>query len=187
MSGGRDDLIRRYLLYKQAQAALHEALKREGLVEHTEHKTVPTWKLAFATAAGAQTQDRVVITDTDDFMAYMTGRYPTEIVQRTVTEIRNPDWLARVLENWAISGPEDDGESVKDDRGKVVPGVKFKPGGEFITVGVTAKPAARKTIGKAVERGITMGDWSMVAAIERGDVDLSRPLRGARDSDGDAG
>jgi hypothetical protein len=179
---GRDDLIRRYLLYKQAQVALHEALKREGLMEHTEHRSVPTWRLPFATASGAQTADRVVITDTDAFMGYMIGRYPTEVVQRTVTEIRNPDWLARVMDGWAMLGPEDDGESVKDERGTLIPGVKFKPGGEFITVGVTAKPTARKLIGKAVERGILMGDWSMVAAIERGDVDLSRPLRRGLDA-----
>lgn len=179
---GRDEILRRYLVYKAAQAALHEALKAEGRVEHEAHGMVPTWRAAYATASGSTTEDHVEITDEEKLVAYIAGKYPTEVVTRTVTSVRNPEWLERLLQGWADAGPEEDGATLLDEEGTVIPGAKFVQGGEYITVSVTPKPVASSLIKKAVLRGVTIGDWSMVEAIVKGDVDLSRPLRGGADA-----
>lgn len=184
---GRDEILRRYLVYKAAQAALHEALKAEGRVEHEAHKMASTFRAGFATAGTSVTNDHVEITDQDALVAYIAGRYPTEVVTRTVTSVRNPAWLERLLDTWAVVGPEDDEGTIADDDGVIVPGVKWVEGGQFITVSVTPKPVAKKLIEKAVRRGATVGDWSMVEAIIQGNVDLTRPLRGGRDEDEAAG
>ena len=185
---GRDDLMRRYLAYKAAEKALHAALKAEGQVEHEAHRMAPTFRATFGVASASVTNDHVEITDQDALIGWIAGRYPTEVVTRTVTSVRNPAWLERLLDTWATIGPEDEETgSIADDEGRIVPGVRWVEGGEFITVSVTAKPVARSLIEKAAKRGATVGDWSMFDAIIRGDVDISRPLRGGRDDEKPAG
>ena len=175
----RKDLIRRYLLYKEAAKLLHEALKAEGEIEHRENGSVSTHRVGFATAAGAATQDHVEVTDRDALIGYLAGAYPTEIVVRTVHEVRNPEWLTRLLENWAIAGPEDEQGAVADlTTGVVVPGVRWVQGGEYITTGVTGTVTARRHITEAVRRGISGGDWQRFHAIEAGHVDIARPAIG---------
>lgn len=169
----RADLVLRLLVAEAVAKAARAALKAEGELEHRENRTVPTWRMPFARAVGSETRDRVEVTDLDAFVAYLIGRYPTEVQQRTVTEVRNPEWLTRLLEGLAHLGPEDDAGTVVDTEGTVVPGVKFQRGGDFITVGLTPTPTARVYLARAARYAVESGDWAQIDAILDGRVSIT--------------
>lgn len=169
----RASLALRLLVAEATVKAARAALRAEGELEHTENRSVPTWRMSFATVAGSETRDHAEVTDPKAFLGYLIGRYPTEVTQRTVTEVRNPEWLAQLLDRLAVAGPVNEAGDVTDDEHTVIPGVKFVPGGRFVTVSVTPKPPARVRLAKAARRAVETGDWSEIDAILEGRVDLA--------------
>jgi hypothetical protein len=146
-------MVRAYLAHKAAAQALHEALNADARSEWEDNGSAPTWRLIFATVSASLSHDRVVIEDRERFMAWMKGRYPTEVVEKCHLTTRSQEWLDRLLENMAgmvEPVPGKPGEyRVVDSEGSEVPGVTFAPGGAYQSVSVTPLPATRRAIAAA--------------------------------------
>lgn len=165
----RAELVRRLIAYRAASKVIEDALKEEGALEHAENETVSTHRLAVGIVAGSQAKDRVEVTDQDAFMAWLAGRYPTEVKTVTVQVVRNPEWLIKAREAWATFARDYyDGTPptlranpfpVVDPEGSIIPGVVFAPGGAYITTSVTPNMQARKRAIRAARLGVTMGVW----------------------------
>jgi hypothetical protein len=175
MSSNRAELVRRLIAYRAGVRVIEDALKAEGEHEHRENETVSTHRLAYATVAGSQTNDRIEVTDRDSFMAFMAGRFPDEVTTKTIQVVRNDQWLSQVKDAWAtLSRDHYDATPapirakpfpVVDMGGSVVPGAIFLPGGGYITTSVTPKMQARRRALQAARRGVLMGDWSDLEAV----------------------
>lgn len=166
----RAELVRRLIAYEAATKAIKEGLKEEGRLEHDENGTAATYRMGYATVAGSQSHDRIEVVDGDKFMAYLAGRYPTEVKTVTVQVVRNSDWLSQVKEALArISRDEYDRKpaeerqgtgAVVDVEGTIIPGAEFVLGGEYVTTSVTPKMTARRRALQAAKKGVLTGDWS---------------------------
>jgi hypothetical protein len=161
-------MIARYLAYKAATAALHDAIKADGKHEFEENGAAPTYRLGFATASASVTNERAVIIDQAAFMGYLVGRYPTEVETYTAYRVRNPEWLTRLLEALAALGPGGDGKVIVDLEGTVIPGLEYTPGGDFVTVGVVAQGAVKRRLAKAAQQAAQTGDWSEFERLAAG-------------------
>lgn len=183
----RADLVRRLIAYEAGAKAIKEALKEEGRLEHDENGTAATYRMAFANVSGSASNDHVEVTDTDAFLAYMARRNPTEVHVVQAYAVRNPEWLNRVKEAFAslsrgeydiVAAAEakkahDEGRpivkpaygQVIDSDGIVIPGVVFRPGGEYITTSVTPKTTARYRAIRAARKGALEGDWSELERV----------------------
>ena len=183
----RADLVARLIAYEAAARQIKAALKAEGALEHEQNGSTPTWRLAFATASGSETHDRIDVTDLEKLMDYLGKRYPTEVATRTVRVVRNQEWLTQLRERLAIlhradldeiAGQERAEDAppplIRDDEGAEVPGVTFVAGGDFLTVSVTPAMSARHHALAAARRGVLTGDWSALDAL------LADPRRLAR-------
>jgi hypothetical protein len=174
----RAELVRRLIAYEAAVKAIKEGLKEEGRLEHDENGTAATYRMSYATVAGSQSHDRIEVIDGDSFMAWLAGRYPTEVKTVTVQAVRNTDWLAQVKDALArLSRDEYDRKPAEerqgtgpviDAEGSIIPGAEFVLGGEYVTTSVTPKMTARRRALRAAKRGVQMGDW---AELERAITD----------------
>lgn len=166
----RAELVRRLIAYEAAVKAIKAGLKAEGEHEHRENGTAATYRMSYATVAGSQTNDGVDVVDQDSFMAYLAGRYPTEVKTVTVQVVRNPEWLAQVkdalarisrLEYDDLPADERQGTGpVVDVDGTIIPGAEFRPGGAYITTSVTPNMTARRRALAAAKKGALEGDWT---------------------------
>lgn len=175
----RAELVRRLIAYEAAAKEIKRALRAEGEHEHRENGTTTGHRMAYARVTGSETADHLDVVDADAFLAYLAGRYPSEVTTRTVQVVRNTDWLAQVKDALArMSRLEYDeipeGEErpsrgpVVDADGTIIPGVAFVPGGDYITTSVTPTMTARYRALTAAKKGILEGDWS---ALERAITD----------------
>lgn len=175
----RAELVRRLIVHEAAAKEIKNALKAEGEHEHRENGTTTAYRMAYARVTGSETADHLDVVDVDAFLAYLAGRYPSEVTTRTVQVVRNSDWLAQVKDALARMSrleyddiPEDEERPprgpVIDGDGTVIPGVAFVPGGDYITTSVTPTTTARRRALTAARKGILEGDWS---ALERAITD----------------
>lgn len=168
----RAEMVRRLVMYEAVAKQIKSALKEEGRLEHTENGTAATWRMPYATVAGSQSHDRIEVIDPDKFMAYLVGRYPTEVQTVKVQVVRNPEWLTRMKEvvaafsrdqyNLAPAEERQGTGAAVDTDGTIIPGAEFVTGGEYITTSVTANMTARRRAIAAAKRAVLMGDWAAV-------------------------
>lgn len=166
----RAELVRRLIAYEAAVKAIKEGLKEEGRLEHNENGTAATYRMSYATVAGSTSHDRVEVVDTDSFMAWLAGRYPTEVKTVTVQVVRNSEWLAQMKDALArlsrdqydrLPAEERQGTGpVIDVEGTIIPGAEFVLGGGYVTTSVTPKMTARRNALRAAKMGVLQGDWS---------------------------
>lgn len=168
----RAELVRRLIVAEAVARQIKSALKEEGRIEYDENGTAATYRMGYATVAGSQTNDGVDVVDPDSFMAYLAGRYPTEVKTVTTQVVRNPEWLAQVKDALArisrlvydeLPAEERQGTGpVVDEDGSIIPGAEFRPGGAYITTSVTPNSTARRRAAKAASKAVLTGDWSDV-------------------------
>lgn len=166
----RAEMVRRLIAYEAATKAIKSALKAEGEHEHRENGTAATYRMSYATVAGSQSNDHVEVVDPDSFMAWLAGRYPSEVKTVTVQVVRNPEWLNQMKDGLArlsrleyddLPAEERQGTGpVVDAEGSIIPGAEFVPGGAYITTSVTPNTTARRRALAAAKKGALEGDWS---------------------------
>lgn len=118
-------------------AELRKKLRAEAEVEYRDQGCAPTWRMPGFTVTSSVTHNGVAVDDQAAFVAYVAEAYPTEVETVTVTRVR-PAWQERFLKD--VVGR---GEPPCDADGRVIPGLRFVPGGEFKSVSVTPAPATK--------------------------------------------
>jgi hypothetical protein len=150
----RADKIRAYALHNAAALALKAELEREAREEYEESGTRPTWTLPAARVSGATHHDHAEVADPVAFFDYLEHRFPTEVVTKTVREVRNQRWLNDLLEAWVALGPveppagglADEPPGVRDEDGVLIPGLKWMAGGGYKSTSITVDPAVKRDL-----------------------------------------
>jgi hypothetical protein len=117
--------------------ALRENLNADARAEFVEQGCAPSWRLPGFTVSTSLTSDVIAITDEAAFKAYVAERYPTEIETVTITRVRQA-WQGGMFAKLLAAG-----EPLSDDEGTVVPGLEFRPGGDFRSVSLLPKSATK--------------------------------------------
>ena len=141
----RADIVSRVVWLDQVVAAARDARKAlvddltaDARAEYEEQQTASTWRIkGVATVPQAVSNDAVVVADEARFLDWVAQRHPTE-----VETIVRPAFRTLVLSSVKVSY-----DTVHTEDGEVVPGLAFKPGGEFIGVSVRATPEAKQAFG----------------------------------------
>lgn len=153
MTHTRAELLRMALTAKAIAAECERRLKDEMHEVCTANTTFETWKIpGVGTVAAAQNQDRAEVVDQAALLAWLEANYPTEV--ETVTRVRNPAWLSRLLDDLIPVTPPDAGNDwephpgdllpARTDDGSVVPGVSWRMGGDFRGASIKPEPALTK-------------------------------------------
>jgi hypothetical protein len=125
--------------------ALRANLNADALAEFEEQDCAPAWRTPGFTVSTSLTTDTIAITDDKAFLAYVEQRYPTEV--ETITIVRpRPAWQGVFFD-----GLRKRGEPLCDDEGTVVPGLEFRPGGQFRAVSVIPKSATRARLARVAD------------------------------------
>lgn len=140
MSRSRSEKLRLLAAHEAAAKALRDDLVAEARREVEENGTAPTWRLPHGRITTALTRNRVEIVDQDAFMDWLFQQHPTEVVERTVREVRNPAWLRRELEEMAAETPE-----LADG----IPGLVFVKGGEYRSTSFTLETDVKELMRNA--------------------------------------
>lgn len=134
----RAEMTRGIVACETLAKELRAALTADARGESEEQGTAPTWRLPGLTVSSAMSSDSVAVVDEAAFTAWVAKAYPTEI--ETVTAVR-PAFRAKLLGDAAGRG-----EPVCAEDGEVIPGVEFRPGGEFRAVSVRPTSALRSQL-----------------------------------------
>lgn len=129
-------------------AELRRALKADAQAEYVEQGTAPTWRLPGYTVSTSITHDSVEVVDEAAWLDYVSEEFPTEV--EVITRARAA-WQTSFLAEIAARG-----EPPCDRDGRVVPGVVFRPGGEFKSVSVLPGSATRTSL-RAIAADIAAG------------------------------
>jgi hypothetical protein len=168
----RSDIVARTIWLKQLATAALDARKNliaelnaDARAEFEEQGTASTWRIkGMATVPQAQTADAVVVVDEDKFLDWVQARHPTEV--ETVTHVR-PAFRALVLGKLVkVAG------DVCHIDGEVVPGVEFKPGGEFIGISVTPTAAAKEAF-------TAVASATLLELVAKSGLEAPREVEGA--------
>jgi hypothetical protein len=150
----RADKIRAYALHAAAAAALKDSLEREAREEYEKTGTRPTWNLPAARVSVATVHAHAEVADPTAFFDYLEHRYPTEVVTRTVREVRDQRWLTDLMAGWVELGPVEPPESalpdeppgVRDHDGVVIPGLKWMAGGGYKSTSITVERDVKREL-----------------------------------------
>lgn len=121
------------------------------------------------------TQDRTSVIREEDVIAYLRGYYPDEVVEVTAYEVRNPAWLKQWLKGLHVNA--ETGEVA--DGPRVVPGVRFTPGGTYSGIAITISPEVKRKLAAEAERYASGRQVQMHDLSPRREVDtegLDDPL-----------
>jgi len=157
----RAELTRGIVACETLARELRAALTADARSEFDEQGTAPTWRLPGLTVSTAMTADSVAVVDEAAFTAWVAKAYPTEV--ETVTAVR-PAFRAKLLGDAAGRG---DPPCSAD--GEVIPGVEFRPGGEFRAVSVRPSSGLRSQLA-AKAKDIVEGRAPLALPIGGGDV-----------------
>ncbi len=133
---------------KDEAGKLRADLVADARAEYEEQGTPPTWRPPdLATVAARVSHETAYVADEAAFAAWVQSRYPTEADTRVVVR---QAWQELFLKSAATSG-----EVVVDTAtGEVVPGLKVRPGGEFLGITISASPLAKQVMGALAEHGL---------------------------------
>jgi hypothetical protein len=129
-------------------AELRLSLKADAAAEFAEQGTAPTWRLPGYTVSTAVTHDAVEVVNDAAWLAYVREEFPTEV--EVVTRARSA-WQASFLADVAFRG-----DPPCDRDGRVIPGLAFRPGGEFASVSVRPQAATKASL-RAIAADIAAG------------------------------
>jgi len=142
------DTARALATVEAVAGALRARLNTLVADAYTRDGVVSTMRAPGLTVVPSLTHPKVLIVDEPAFTAYVTARWPTEVV--TTTSIR-PAWLRQFLGTLA-----DAGDPPTDDEGTVIPGLVWRAGGLLTSVSVRPDPALRAEL-DAVAEQVTTG------------------------------
>lgn len=129
-------------------AELRQALRADAAAEYAEQGTAPTWRLRGITVSTSIAHDSVYVLDERAWVKYVSRAYPTELEEiLRVQPAWQIDFLAKVAER---------GDPPCDVDGTVIPGLAFRPGGEFQAVSVRPAPETKARL-RAIAADITAG------------------------------
>lgn len=130
----RSDKARAIVVFEELAAALRTELYGEAAAEHAEGST-PTWRMGDVTVSSALSNPTAAIDDQEAFLAFVREAHPSE-VETIVTETTRvrPSFTSQLIKWIAKAGVP------CDQDGRVVPGVRYLPGGELRSISV--KPTA---------------------------------------------
>ncbi|MEU8157993.1 hypothetical protein AB0B94_30440 [Micromonospora sp. NPDC048986] len=83
----------------------------------------------------------MAIVDEAAFLAWVAERYPTEVETVVITRAR-PAWQSSFL-----TGVASRGEPACDDQGETVPGLEWRPGGDFGGISLRVDATTKALIG----------------------------------------
>lgn len=118
-------------------SALRESLAADAAAEIEREGTTPSWKAPGFSVKVSTSNDVVVVADPKAFIDWVAANYPTELYEVRETRVREAwqrKFLAEVLKR---------GTPPCDDGGAVVPGLQYRPGGEFRSVSLTPERATK--------------------------------------------
>jgi hypothetical protein len=169
----RAEKIRLMLAHTAAAKALRAELEAAARHEHDHEHVRVKWDVPGIAAFATQAHDHAEVADPDAFFTYLEKRFPTEIITRTVREVRNQRWLSDLLEAWVKRGPAprrpsalpDEPPGVLDEDGSLIPGLKWVAGGAFKSLTVKPDGAVSRRLDQAARR-YALGDAGL-ADIQR--------------------
>lgn len=135
---------------------LRGALSADAAAEYAEQGTAPTWRMPGLTVIAATSNDAVSVVDEAVFTAWVAQRYPTEVV--TEPTVR-PAFRAKLLAEAVKRG-----DPPCDDEGEIIPGLEYRPGGEFRSIAVKPSSTLRARLHTAA-REIAEGRAPLVLPI----------------------
>jgi hypothetical protein len=151
----RAKVVQLIAAHEAAAAALRARLEGEARDELDHQGVAPTWNLPGARVSVSTTDDRVVITDDQVFMAWFIQAYPDEVVRREVVEVRNPTWFKRLL-----------GQLAKDPEAvKVIPGLRFQKGGVYKATSVIIDRELKGALAERA-RGYAAGTRELTSLLD---------------------
>lgn len=164
----RDDLFRMMLTARAVAAECEQRLKGGIKTVFDVHHTADTWRIAgVGVVAAAQNNDRTEVVDQAALVDWVARTYPTEVTTVTVTQVRNPAWLAALLEELLPVTPPDkpddweptpgDTLPARDADGAVVPGVLWRMGGDFRSASITPERALVKQLAVRAREFVASG------------------------------
>lgn len=130
------DLMRVAVAAEAVAAAAKAELDRRAREAHAAGDKAAWASLEGDVSGGASTSnDRLNITDPAALYAFLREVYPHNFQERTVTLLEpvNPKWVEGLLASWlpqVMKGTLDLAD---------IPGVEYRPGGEYVTVSVRPK------------------------------------------------
>lgn len=119
-------------------AELRKALRADAQAEFEEQGTAPTWRLPGYTVSTAVTHNSIEVVSEADWIRYVGANYRTEIEE--ILRVRpafQMAFFAEVVER---------GDPPCDKDGQVIPGLAFRPGGEFRSVSVLPMAATKQSL-----------------------------------------
>lgn len=154
------------LLSDRAKAAFDQVragLADEARGEYQRTGVLPTGRLpGLARVSSSVSHAAIVVDDSEKFVDWVKANYPDAL--RTYVHV-SAAWQERYLAGLTPAPDENGPGPVMDpETGAVVPGLRYKPGGEFLGVSVTPEPGVRREMATlldaamahlAIESGVT--------------------------------
>ena len=134
----RATIVRGIVACEALAKRLRARLADEAATDAATNGTIPSWKIAGVNVVGSATHDSVVVTDEAAFLAWVAERHPTEV--ETIRRVR-PAWLSGFLTD--VVGR---GNPPCDAEGQIVPGLEWRPGGEFKTLTYKVDPEVKALV-----------------------------------------
>ena len=119
-------------------AEFRKTLKADAAADYAENGTVTTWRMPGYTVSASVTHDAVEIVSEAAWLDYVRSEYPTEV--ETIIRAR-PAWQLDFL-----AGVAGRGDPPCDRDGRVIPGLAFRPGGEFKSISVIPGMATKQSL-----------------------------------------
>jgi hypothetical protein len=129
-------------------AELRKALRADAQAEFQEQGTAPTWRLPGYTVSTAVSHDSIEVVDESAFLRYVGEHYRTEIEE--ILRVRPAFQLGFFADVVTRGDPPCDRD------GQVIPGLAFRPGGEFRSVSVLPMAATKASL-RAIAADIAAG------------------------------
>lgn len=158
----REEKARLLLMHRAAAAALEADLKLAVRREREDHGTAASWRTSAATIVANIAKDRVVVTDDQPFLAYLRQEWSEEIHE--VLAPRSASWAdarRKDLARFAERDPDTKKPTGRlvDAEGTVIPGVRFEPGGGYLSASITPDKKVTEVLLAAAAHGVATGEW----------------------------
>lgn len=163
----RAELVRRLAAHRAAVDALETALDADLRAEYAEQGTRGTHRLDGARVTASVYANTAVVAEETLFLLWLRKRYPGVVIEQTKLVVASSTWLKGFLESAAKRGPvarrlgdleeTEVLDAVTDSTGEVIPGVRYRAGGEYKSTSMTVDPEVVARLSLAAQRYASEG------------------------------